>query len=87
MAERIPDSLIDEILASTKKYMQEETEQNETEKTESVVTEKTVVVPSFRKEKKEFSLNIKDVTFAEEEQVEEVTEKTNLALKRVMSMY
>ena len=76
MAERIPDSLIDEILASTKKYMQEETEQNETEKTESVVTEKTVVVPSFRKEKKEFSLNIKDVTFAEEEQVEEVTEKT-----------
>ncbi|MBR5321870.1 MAG: hypothetical protein IKU41_08545 [Clostridia bacterium] len=76
MAERIPDSLIDEILASTKKYMQEETEQNETEKTESVVTEKTVVVPSFKKEKKEFSLNIKDVTFAEEEQVEEVTEKT-----------
>ena len=76
MAERIPDLLIDEILASTKKYMQEETEQNETEKTESVVTEKTVVVPSFRKEKKEFSLNIKDVTFAEEEQVEEVTEKT-----------
>ena len=76
MAERIPDSLIDEILASTKKYMQEETEQNETEKTESVVTEKTVVVPSFRKEKKEFSLNIKNVIFAEEEQVEEVTEKT-----------
>ena len=31
---------------------------------------------THQQEKKEFSLNIKDVTFAEEEQVEEVTEKT-----------
>ena len=89
MAERIPDSLIDEILASAKNYMVEETETEYsadkidaliediagTEKTEPVATEKTVVIPDFKKEKREFSLNISDVTFAEEE-VEEVTEKT-----------
>ncbi len=89
MAERIPDSLIDEILASAKNYMVEETETEYsadkidaliediagTEKTEPVATEKTVVIPNFKKEKREFSLNISDVTFAEEE-VEEVTEKT-----------
>ncbi len=75
MAERIPDSLIDEILASARKYMVEETEQTETEQTEFVATEKTVVVPSFKKEKKDFSLNISDVEFAEE-QTEKVPEKT-----------
>ena len=89
MAERIPDSLIDEILASAKNYMVEETETEYsadkidaliediagTEKTEPVATEKTVIIPNFKKEKREFSLNISDVTFAEEE-VEEVTEKT-----------
>ena len=89
MAERIPDSLIDEILASAKNYMVEETETEYsadkidaliediagTEKTEPVTTEKTVVIPNFKKEKREFLLNISDVTFAEEE-VEEVTEKT-----------
>ena len=89
MAERIPDSLIDEIIASAKNYMVEETETEYsadkidaliediagTEKTEPVATEKTVVIPNFKKEKREFSLNISDVTFAEEE-VEEVTEKT-----------
>lgn len=89
MAERIPDSLIDEILASAKNYMVEETETEYsadkidaliediagTEKTEPVTTEKTVVIPNFKKEKREFSLNISDVTFAEEE-VEEATEKT-----------
>ena len=89
MAERIPDSLIDEILASAKNYMVEETETEYsadkidaliediagTEKTEPVATEKTVVIPNFKKEKREFSLNISDVTFAKEE-VEEVTEKT-----------
>lgn len=89
MAERIPDSLIDEILASAKNYMVEETETEYsadkidaliediagTEKIEPVTTEKTVVIPNFKKEKREFSLNISDVTFAEEE-VEEVTEKT-----------
>ena len=90
MAERIPDSLIDEILASAKNYMVEETETEysadkidalvadiaETETREPVVTEKTVVVPNFKKEKREFSLNISEVTFAEEEQPDEVTEKT-----------
>ena len=90
MAERIPDSLIDEILASAKNYMVEETETEysadkidalvadiaETEAQEPVVTEKTVVVPTFKKEKREFSLNISEVTFAEEEQPDEVTEKT-----------
>ena len=89
MAERIPDSLIDEIIASAKNYMVEETETEYsadkidaliediagTEKTEPVATEKTVVIPNFKKEKREFSLNISDVTFAKEE-VEEVTEKT-----------
>ena len=89
MAERIPDSLIDEILASAKNYMVEETETEYsadkinaliediagTEKTEPVATEKTVIIPNFKKEKREFSLNISNVTFAEEE-VEEVTEKT-----------
>ena len=90
MAERIPDSLIDEILASAKNYMVEETETEysadkidalvadiaETEKEEPVTTEKTVVIPNFRKEKREFSLNISEVTLAEEEQTEDVTEKT-----------
>ena len=90
MAERIPDSLIDEILASAKNYMVEETETEysadkidalvadiaETEAQEPIVTEKTVVVPTFKKEKREFSLNISEVTFAEEEQPDEVTEKT-----------
>ena len=92
MAERIPDSLIDEILASARNYMVKETETeteysadkidalidgiSKTEKAEPVVTEKTVVMPSFKKEKREFSLNISEVTFAEEEQAEEVTEKT-----------
>lgn len=89
MAERIPDSLIDEILASAKNYMVEETETEYsadkidsliddiagTEVQETVVTEKTVVVPNFRKEKREFSLNISEVSFADEE-TEEVTEKT-----------
>ena len=70
MAERIPDSLIDEILASTKKYMKEETEA-----TEPVATKKAVIVPNFKKEKREFSLNISEVSFAEEA-VEETTEKT-----------
>lgn len=90
MAERIPDSLIDEILASAKNYMVEETEAEysadkidalvadvaKTEKEEPVTTEKTVVIPNFRKEKREFSLNISEVTLAEEEQTEDVTEKT-----------
>ncbi len=89
MAERIPDSLIDEILASAKNYMVEETEAEysadkidalvadvaKTEKEEPVTTEKTVVIPNFRKEKREFSLNISEVSFAEEES-KEVTEKT-----------
>lgn len=90
MAERIPDSLIDEILASAKNYMVEETETEysadkidaligditKAETQESVATEKTVIVPNFKKEKREFSLNISEVSFAEEEQSEEVTEKT-----------
>lgn len=90
MAERIPDSLIDEILASAKNYMVEETETEysadkidalisditKAETQEPVATEKTVIVPNFKKEKREFSLNISEVSFAEEEQSEEVTEKT-----------
>ncbi|MBQ5677406.1 MAG: hypothetical protein IIV47_00895 [Clostridia bacterium] len=90
MAERIPDSLIDEILASAKNYMVEETETEysadkidaligditKAETQEPVATEKTVIVPNFKKEKREFSLNISEVSFAEEEQTEEVTEKT-----------
>ena len=89
MAERIPDSLIDEILASAKNYMVEESETEysadkidnlideitEVKEKEPVATEKTVIVPNFKKEKKEFSLNISEVSFAEEE-VEDVTEKT-----------
>lgn len=80
MAERIPDSLIDEILASAKNYIGEETdveysaekidsllaEISSDEIKEPVATEKTVVVPAFRKEKKEFSLNISEITTAEE---------------------
>ena len=90
MAERIPDSLIDEILASAKHYMVEETETEysadkidaligditKAETQEPVATEKTVIVPNFKKEKREFSLNISEVSFAEEERTEEVTEKT-----------
>ena len=90
MAERIPDSLIDEILASAKNYMVEETETEysadkidaligditKAETQEPVATEKTVIVPNFKKEKREFSLNISEVSFAEEERTEEVTEKT-----------
>ena len=90
MAERIPDSLIDEILASAKNYMVEETETEysadkidaligditKAETQEPVATEKPVIVPNFKKEKREFSLNISEVSFAEEEQTEEVTEKT-----------
>ena len=75
MAERIPDSLIDEILASARKYMVEETEQAETENTEVVATEKTVVVPNFKKEKKEFKLNIKEIAYTEEAS-DDVPEKT-----------
>ncbi len=85
MAERIPDSLIDEILASTKKYMVEETEtEYSTDKVDSLlaeisgnekkpieVTEKTVVVPVFKKEKKDFKLNISEI-----ENADETTEKT-----------
>ena len=90
MAERIPDSLIDEILASARNYMVEETETEysadkidalisditKAETQEPVDTEKKVIVPNFKKEKREFSLNISEVSFAEEEQSEEVTEKT-----------
>lgn len=90
MAERIPDSLIDEILASAKNYMVEETETEysadkidaligditKAETQEPVATEKPVIVPNFKKEKREFSLNISEVSFAEEERTEEVTEKT-----------
>ncbi len=88
MAERIPDSLIDEILASAKNYIGEENnveysadkidsllaEISDEAKPEVEATEKTVVVPAFKKEKKEFSLNISEVTPAEEiDEVEEIS--------------
>ncbi|MBR5190498.1 MAG: hypothetical protein IKW34_00515 [Clostridia bacterium] len=91
MAERIPDSLIDEILASAKNYINDETyvdyseekidsliAEISKEKKDSAVTEKTVVVPPFKKEKKEFSLNMSAVSFADEsdEDVKVVPEKT-----------
>lgn len=66
MADRIPESLIDEILASTKNYISDETVDYSQEKIDSLiaeladnkketpaVSEKTVVVPSLKKEKKE----------------------------------
>ena len=90
MAERIPDSLIDEILASTRKYMVEETEtEYSTDKVDAIladisgeekktveVSSKTVVVPVFKKEKKDFKLHISEIENAVETQYEETTEKT-----------
>ena len=91
MAERIPDSLIDEILASAKNYINEETyvdysaekidsliAEISEDKKEAVTTEKTVVMPVFKKEKKEFSLNMNAVSLAEEsdEDVKIAPEKT-----------
>ena len=87
MAERIPDSLIDEILASAKNYIGEETTVDySAEKIDSLlaelsdekpqVSEKTVVVPNFRKEKKEFSLDMGEVSLAEETDEVKVPEKT-----------
>lgn len=81
MAERIPDSLIDEILASAKSYMGEDSdvkysaddidsiiaEISDGEKTELYVPEKTVAVPEIKKEKKRFSLNISEITPSAEE--------------------
>ena len=77
MAERIPDSLIDEILASAKNYINEETyvdysaekidsliAEISEDKKETATTEKTVVMPVFKKEKKEFSLNMNAVSLA-----------------------
>ena len=89
MAERIPDSLIDEILASTRKYMVEETEtEYSTDKVDAIladisgeekktveVSSKTVVVPVFKKEKKDFKLHISEIENAVETQYEETTEK------------
>ena len=91
MAERIPDSLIDEILASAKNYINEETyvdysaekidsliAEISEDKKETATTEKTVVMPVFKKEKKEFSLNMNAVSLAEEsdEDVKIAPEKT-----------
>lgn len=67
MADRIPDSLIDEILASVKKYDVENTDDNSSKKVE-VTEDKTTVIPSFTKEKskEKFKVNISEIAETED---------------------
>ncbi len=77
MAERIPDSLIDEILASAKKYIGETAGvEYSAEKVDSllaeisdkedvVATEKTIVLP--KKEEPKFTLNISEISETDED--------------------
>ena len=66
MAERIPDSLIDEILASAKKYESRENSESIDEiledvqkiETEKVVEEKTVIIPKIVEEKNEEKITV-----------------------------
>ena len=98
MEERIPDSLIDEILASAKNYINEETEvaysmekidsllaEITEENKEATASETIAVVPPFKKEKKVFSLNMDTISLAEEsdENVKSVPEKTGNVGMRV----
>ena len=83
MAERIPDSLIDEILASSKKYIEEDVEMSLTdidmllaefsadEKPTSVLPENSGFAPAPEKKKKAISLNISEIAAADEEDAEE----------------
>ncbi len=85
MADRIPDSLIDEILASAKKYSDEsETVDYSAEKIDTLlaelsedddsaesVTEKTIVIPKTEeKTKNKFSLNFAEIETAQDEETE-----------------